>query len=92
MLCFEELLPLVSVASAQVAALVLQMLQLAQVHGSLHSLGLEGAAGGSGVLDLLTHVEVGARITRWGLRGELWISREVLRVRCGSTSCGILWD
>ena len=83
---------MVSVPGAQVAALVLQMLQLAQVHGGLHSLGLEGATGGSGVLDLLTLAEVEARLTGRGLRGELWISREVMQVRCGSTSCGILWD
>jgi hypothetical protein len=78
-------MPLVSVAGALVVALVLQMLQLAHIlyvvviHGVLHPLGLEGAAAGTRLLNLLGHVEVGARIAGGGLRGEHWVSREVWR-------------
>ena len=76
-------MPLVSVPGALIVALVLQMLQLAHilnvvvVHGVLHPLGLEGATSSGGLLNLLSHVEVGARIAGRGLRGEQWIGREV---------------
>ena len=76
-------MPLVSVPGSLVVALVLQMLQLAHVlyvvviHGVLHPLGLEGAASGGGLLNLLRHVEVGARIAGWSLRGEQGVGREV---------------
>jgi hypothetical protein len=76
---------LVSVGGALGVALVLQMLQLAHVlnvvvvHGILHPLGLEGATASGGLLNLLSHVEVGASIAGRGLRGEQWISREVGR-------------
>ena len=61
------------------------MLQLAHVldvvvvHGFLHPLSLEGAATGTRLLDLLRHVEVGARIAGWSLRGEQRVGREVRR-------------
>ena len=83
MLCYVEVMPLVSVTGALAVALVLQVLQLAHVlyvvviHGILHPLGLEGAATGTGLLDLLGHVEVGALIGGWGLRGEQCVGREV---------------
>jgi hypothetical protein len=73
--CHIEVIPGVSVARALYGALVLQMVQLAHIHGvivvqgSLHSLGLERATTGSGFLDLLNHVEVGTCITSRGLRG-----------------------
>jgi hypothetical protein len=72
-------MPLVSVAGALVVALVLKMLQLTHVlnvvvvHGVLHPLGLERATPSGGLLNLLSHVEVGARITGRCLRGEKWI-------------------
>ena len=76
---------LVSVACTLVIGLVLQMLQFAHVlnvvivHGVLHPLCLEGATSSGGLLNLLSHVKVGARIAGRCLRGKQWIGREVWR-------------
>jgi hypothetical protein len=71
----HSLMALVSVAGALVAALVLPMLQLAQVlnvavaYGNLHSLDLEGATTSGGILDLLSHIEIRAHIASRSRRG-----------------------
>jgi hypothetical protein len=66
---------LVYVSGAVVAALVLPMLELAQVlsvavaYGILHYLDLEGATTSGGILDLLSHIEIRAHISSRSWRG-----------------------